>query len=62
MKARTGVTCLLLADGSDLVAVVEGRIDLGELLTRKRRHTAETGCPLLTAAQITAHYAAASGL
>jgi hypothetical protein len=49
----TGVgTCLLLADGSDLVAVVEGRIDLGELLTRKRRHAAETGCPLLTAAQI----------
>ena len=49
----TGVgTCLLLAEGSDLVAVVEGRIDLGELLTRKRRHAAETGCPLLTAAQI----------
>ena len=49
----TGVgTCLLLADGSDLVAVVEGRIDLGELLTRKRRHAAETGCPLLTATRI----------
>jgi hypothetical protein len=49
----TGVgTCLLLAEGSDLVAVIEGRIDLGELLTRKRRHAAETGCPLLTAAQI----------
>lgn len=49
----TGVgTCLLLADGSDLVAVVEGRIDLGELLARKRRHAAETGCPLLTAGQI----------
>ena len=49
----TGVgTCLLLADGSDLVATVEARIDLGELLARKRRHAAETGCPLLTAAQI----------
>jgi hypothetical protein len=31
---------------------MEGRINLGELLTRKRRHAAETGCPLLTAAQI----------
>lgn len=49
----TGVgTCLLLAEGADLIPVVEGRIDLGELLTRKRRHAAETGCPLLTAAQI----------
>lgn len=49
----TGVgTCLLLAVGFDLIAVVEDRIDLGELLTRKRRHAAETGCPLLSAAQI----------
>jgi hypothetical protein len=55
----TGVgTCLLLGEGSDLVAVVEGRIDLGELLTRKRRHAAETGCPLLTAAQILTHSSA----
>lgn len=51
-------TCLLLAEGSDLVAIVEGRIDLGELLTRKRRHAAETGCPLLTAAQILTHSSA----
>jgi hypothetical protein len=49
----TGVgTCLLLAEGADLIHVVEGRIDLGELLTRKRRHAAETGSPLLTATQI----------
>lgn len=45
-------TRLLLAEGSDLVAVVEGWIDLGELLTRKHRRAAETGAPLLTAAQI----------
>jgi hypothetical protein len=49
----TGVgTCLLLAEGFDLIAVLEDRIDLGELLIRKRRHAAETGCPLLTAAHL----------
>lgn len=34
---------MILADGSDLMAVLEGRIDLLELLLRKRRHAAQTG-------------------
>jgi hypothetical protein len=45
-------TRLLLADGSDLMAVLEGAIRLEELLLRKRRHAAETGDPYLSARQI----------
>ncbi len=43
-------TRLLFMDGADLMAVLDGRIGLDELLLRKRRHAAETGHPLLTAA------------
>ena len=39
----SGRRLLILMDGSDLTAVLEGRIDLVELLLRKRRHAAETG-------------------
>ena len=45
-------TRLLLADGSDLMAVLEGAIRLEELLLRKRRHAAETGDPYLSAREI----------
>lgn len=34
---------LILMDGSDLMAVLEGRIDLVQLLLRKRRHASQTG-------------------
>jgi len=34
---------MILMDGSDLMAVLEGRIDLQQLLLRKRRHAAQTG-------------------
>lgn len=34
---------MILMDGSDLMAVLEGRIDLLQLLLRKRRHAAQTG-------------------
>src|SRR4051794_10926204 len=34
---------MILMDGSDLMAVLEGRLDLLQLLLRKRRHAAETG-------------------
>ena len=34
---------MILMDGSDLMAVLEGRIDLGALLLRKRWHAAQTG-------------------
>src|SRR6266571_4292469 len=34
---------MILMDGSDLMAVLEGRIELGSLLLRKRRHAAHTG-------------------
>jgi hypothetical protein len=39
----SGKKVLLLMDGSDLAAVLEGRIDLKQLLDRKRRHAARTG-------------------
>ncbi len=34
---------LILMDGADLMAVLEGRIDLKDLLLRKRRHASQTG-------------------
>lgn len=45
-------TRVLLMDGGDLVAVLEGAISLDELLFRKRRHVAETGDPYVTAATL----------
>ena len=39
----SGRRLIILMDGSDLMAVLEGRIDLVQLLLRKRRHAAETG-------------------
>jgi hypothetical protein len=34
---------MLLMDGSDIMAILEGRIDLVQLLLRKRRAAAQTG-------------------
>jgi hypothetical protein len=34
---------IILMDGADLMAVLEGRIELPELLKRKRQHAARTG-------------------
>ncbi|MCI0691041.1 toll/interleukin-1 receptor domain-containing protein [candidate division KSB1 bacterium] len=39
----SGRRLMILMDGSDLMAVLEGRIDLIQLLLRKRRHAAQTG-------------------
>ena len=39
----TGRRLMILMDGSDLMAVLEGRIDLLQLMLRKRRHAAQTG-------------------
>lgn len=39
----TGRRLMILMDGSDLMAVLEGRIDLIQLLARKRRYAAQTG-------------------
>lgn len=39
----TGRRLMILMDGSDLMAVLEERIDLIQLLLRKRRHAAQTG-------------------
>lgn len=39
----SGRRLMLLMDGSDLMAVLEGRIDLVQLLLRKRRKASETG-------------------
>jgi len=38
-----GMKSMILMDGSDLMAVLEEKIDLTELLYRKRRHASETG-------------------
>jgi len=38
-----GRPVLILMDGGDLVTVLENRIDLQELLRRKKRHAAQTG-------------------
>lgn len=38
----TGRRLMILMDGSDLMAVLEGRIDLIQLLLRKRRYAAQT--------------------
>ncbi|MBN7809535.1 restriction endonuclease [Algoriphagus sp. H41] len=38
-----GRKLMILMDGSDLMAVLEGRIDLIQLLARKRRYAAQTG-------------------
>jgi hypothetical protein len=34
---------MILMDGGDLMAVLEGRVDFIQLLMRKRRHAAQTG-------------------
>jgi hypothetical protein len=39
----TGRRMMVLMDGSDIMAVLEGRIDLVQLLYRKRRHASHTG-------------------
>jgi hypothetical protein len=39
----SGRRLIILMDGSDLMAVLEGRIDLFQLLLRKRRHASRTG-------------------
>jgi hypothetical protein len=43
---------IVLMDGADLYAVLDERIDLRDLLGRKRRETSMTGRVLLTAAEI----------
>jgi hypothetical protein len=43
MAHKSGRRVLLLMDGSDLMAVLEGRIDLKDFLLRKRRHASQTG-------------------
>jgi hypothetical protein len=39
----TGRRLMILMDGSDIMGVLEGRIDLLQLLLRKRRHASQTG-------------------
>jgi restriction endonuclease Mrr len=47
-----GRSVMVLMDGADLNAVVEGRISLPELITRKRQHAARTGAVFLSVATI----------
>jgi hypothetical protein len=39
----SGRSLMILIDGSDIMAVLEGRIDLLQLMLRKRRHASQTG-------------------
>ena len=48
-KHPDGQTPLRLMDGTDLMPILEGRIELSEVLERKRRHAAETGNPMYRA-------------
>ena len=48
----SGRAVMILMDGSDLSAVIEGRIALPELLSRKRQHAARTGSIFLRAYEI----------
>lgn len=44
VKAHSsGRRLMILMDGSDLMAILEGRIDLIQLLLRKRREASQTG-------------------
>lgn len=43
---------MILMDGADLYAVLEGRIDLVEMLQRKYRHAVQTGETMLTVSQV----------
>jgi hypothetical protein len=43
---------MILIDGSDLMAVLEGRIDLIDFLLRKRSHASQTGNIFLPAREI----------
>lgn len=41
---QAGGASIILMDGSDLMAVLEERIDFTSLVLRKKRHAAQTGC------------------
>lgn len=43
---------IILMDGADLYAVLEARVDLTELLERKRRHAAQTGAVFFSASEM----------
>lgn len=48
----SGRANIILMDGSDLMAVLDERIDFTSLLLRKKRHASQTGSIYLTAMQI----------
>jgi hypothetical protein len=50
----SGRKLVLLMDGADLMAVLEDRIKLPDLLLRKRRHASQTGNVFFTVADILA--------
>jgi hypothetical protein len=52
----TGRSTILLMDGTDLMAVLENQIDFVSLITRKRRHAAQTGNIYLKVSQILSEY------
>lgn len=47
-----GIKSMVLMDGTDIISILDERIDLNELLYRKRRHASETGNIYLKASEI----------
>ena len=47
-----GIKSMILMDGNDIMAILDERIDLTELLYRKRRHASETGNIYLKVSEI----------
>jgi hypothetical protein len=61
VKAHSSVRpSMILMDGGDLMAVLEGRVDLIQLLMRKRRHASRTGNIYLPIWQIASETAPAA--
>lgn len=51
-KKNSVSTSIIFADGTDLYNVLDGRIELPEMLKAKRQHAAKTGEPFLSSAKI----------
>lgn len=45
-------TALIVMDGFNLSLILEDRVDLGELLTRKKQHASRTGQVMLAASEL----------
>ena len=54
LAGKEGRPAVILADGSDLMLVLDDKIDFAKLLARKNQHAARTGEVMLRAADVLA--------